>query len=164
MNHQSLFVLKLSAVLGCGLVAGVFFAFSTFVMKALAGLPANQGISAMQAINIAVINPIFMILFMGTAGLCVLLTISGLMNRNQPGAVLLITGSLLYIVGTFGVTAACNVPLNDALAKLDPSHAESATAWGRYVSNWMLWNHVRMVAALAATAALTLALCQRVSE
>jgi uncharacterized membrane protein len=48
-----LFVLTLFAALGCGLVAGVFFAFSTFVMKALARLPAEQGIAAMQAINAA---------------------------------------------------------------------------------------------------------------
>ena len=41
-----------AAVLGCGLVAGIFFAFSTFVMRALGRRPAGEGIAAMQAINI----------------------------------------------------------------------------------------------------------------
>jgi uncharacterized membrane protein len=42
-----LFALTLFAALGCGVVAGVFFAFSAFVMRALASLPALQGIAAM---------------------------------------------------------------------------------------------------------------------
>jgi uncharacterized membrane protein len=67
MTDGFLFGLTLFAALGCGLVAGVFFAFSTFVMKALARLPAPQGIAAMQSINVIVINPWFMTAFLGTA-------------------------------------------------------------------------------------------------
>ena len=55
-----LFVLTLLAILGCGMIAGVFFAFSAFVMKALARLPAEQGIAAMQAINVAAVTFAFM--------------------------------------------------------------------------------------------------------
>ncbi len=62
-----LFALKLFSALGCGLMAGVFFAFSTFVMNALARLQPTQGIAAMQSINITVINPLFMAAFLGTA-------------------------------------------------------------------------------------------------
>jgi uncharacterized membrane protein len=58
MIDHLLFALTLVAALGCGLMAGVFFAFSAFVMKALARLPLAQGIAAMQSINVAVINPI----------------------------------------------------------------------------------------------------------
>ena len=47
-----LFVLSLFAAIGCAMMAGVF-AFSSFVMKALARLPAEQGVAAMQAINVA---------------------------------------------------------------------------------------------------------------
>jgi uncharacterized membrane protein len=54
-----LFALTLFAALGCGVVAGVFFAFSAFVMRALARLPAQQGIAAMQAINVAAVTPVF---------------------------------------------------------------------------------------------------------
>jgi uncharacterized membrane protein len=74
------FILKLIATLGCGLVAGVFFAFSTFVMSALARLQSKEGIAAMQAINITVINPWFMIALFGTAAACLFLTVSSLMN------------------------------------------------------------------------------------
>ncbi|GAB4198563.1 MAG: hypothetical protein Fur006_48470 [Coleofasciculaceae cyanobacterium] len=66
ITQQHYFVLKLFAALGCGLVAGVFFAFSTFVMSALARLQAAQGITAMQSINITAINPPFMVALFGT--------------------------------------------------------------------------------------------------
>ena len=52
-------ILALITALGCGTIAGVFFAFSTFVMKALARLPANEGIAAMQSINVAAVNSWF---------------------------------------------------------------------------------------------------------
>src|SRR5687768_6156059 len=67
-----LFVVKLLAALGCGLMAGLFFAFSVSVMKALAGLPPNGGMAAMQSINIAIINPVFLSAFFGTAAACLL--------------------------------------------------------------------------------------------
>src|SRR6476646_7433171 len=98
---QSHISLKLFSALGCGLIAGVFFAFSTFVMSALARLPAAQGIAAMQAINITVINPWFMLAFLGTAATCVLLAIFSLLKWQQPGSSYWLVGSLLYLVGTF---------------------------------------------------------------
>jgi uncharacterized membrane protein len=151
--------LKLFAALGCGLIAGVFFAFSTFVMTALARLPPAQGIAAMQSINITVINLWFMAAFLGTAAACFLLAVSSLLKWQQPGAAYLLFGSLLYLVGTVGVTVFCNVPLNEALAAVNPSSPESASQWASYLANWTVWNHVRTAAALAAAAAFTLALC-----
>jgi uncharacterized membrane protein len=114
----------LFAALGSGLVGGVFFAFSTFVMRALARVPAAQGIAAMQSIN---------------------------------GAAYILAGSLLYLVGTVGVTIGFNVPLNNALAAVKPDSAEGANLWRHYLVRWTAWNHVRTVAALAAAAALTMA-------
>lgn len=153
-----LFALKLFSVLGCGLIAGVFFAFSTFVMNALARRPPAQGIAAMQAINITVINPLFMTAFLGTAAACFFLAVSSLLKWNQPGAVYLLIGSLLYLVGTLGVTMVFNVPLNDALANVKPDSTEGGRLWASYLTNWTLWNHVRTAAALAATALFTIAL------
>lgn len=150
--------LILVAALGCGLIAGVFFAFSTFVMKALAQQPPAQGIVAMQSINITVINPLFMGAFWGTAAACIFLTISSLLKWHQPGAVYLLLGSLLYFVGTFLVTVLCNVPLNDALAIAKPDSTDGANLWARYLTDWTLWNHVRTIAALAAAASFTIAL------
>ena len=139
-------------------MAGVFFAFSTFVMNALARLPPAHGIAAMQSINIAVINPIFMAVFMGTALSSVFLAVASLLKWQSPRTGYLLIGGLLYLAGTFLVTMVFNVPLNNALAVVDPASADAASLWSRYVSSWTAWNHVRTVAALAAAASFTLAL------
>ncbi|MBE8991644.1 DUF1772 domain-containing protein [Nostoc sp. LEGE 12450] len=159
INQQYYFALKLFSVLGCGLIAGVFFGFSTFVMSALARLKPPQGIAAMQSINITVINPFFMTAFLGTAVACIFLLISSLLKWHQPGAAYLLLGSLLYLVGTLGVTIVFNVPLNEALAKVEPDSTEGVSLWSSYLTNWTIWNHIRTVAALAAAASLTIALC-----
>jgi uncharacterized membrane protein len=57
-----------------------------------------------------------------------------------------------------------NVPLNDALAKVEPSSAEGASLWTRYLTDWTIWNHVRTVAALAAATLLTIALLDRATS
>lgn len=160
-TNNFLFTLKLFSALGCGLVAGVFFAFSTFVMNALGRLQPKEGIAAMQSINITAINPLFMLALFGTAAACILLAVSSVLKWQQPGAAYLFVGSLLYLIGTVLVTIAFNVPLNDALALVKPDSSEAANLWARYLTNWTIWNHVRTIAALAAAAAFTIALCDR---
>jgi uncharacterized membrane protein len=152
-----LLTLKLVATLGCGLIAGVFFAFSTFAIDALAQQPPAQGIAAMQSINITVINPWFMTAFLGTAVICLFLVVSSLLKWHQPDTIYLFVGSLLYLVGTIGVTIAFNVPLNDALAKVDPSSSDGANFWTNYLRDWTMWNHLRTVTALAAAALFAIA-------
>jgi len=159
MTEGLLVVLTFSTALGCGLIAGVFFAFSAFVMKALARLPAAQGTAAMQSINVVAITPLFMVVLFGTAAACLLLAVSSLFMWQRPGAVYLLVGSLLYLVGTILVTIVFNVPRNDALAAVDPASANGARLWADYVTSWTAWNHVRTVAALAASASLTIGLC-----
>jgi uncharacterized membrane protein len=161
---QLLFALKLCSALGSGLIAGAFFAFSTFVMSALARIQPTQGIPAMQSINIVVINPLFLVVFLGTAVASLFLVISSLLRWNQPGAAFLLAGGLLYLVGTFLVTMVFNVPLNDSLAKVDAGNPESVNLWISYVNRWTTWNHVRTVAALAASASFILALCHRAAR
>jgi len=156
-----LFGLTLVSALGCGLMAGVFFGFSAFVMRALARLPAAQGIAAMQSINIVVINPLFMAAFLGTGATCALLIVPAVRMWQGPGAACLLAGSLLYLVGTVAVTMAFNVPRNDALARVDPASTDGARLWAGYATVWTAWNHVRTVAALAAAVLFTIALCQR---
>jgi uncharacterized membrane protein len=158
MLDQSFIPLTFIAILGSGLIAGVFYAFSTFVMRALSRIAASEGLAAMQSINIAVINPLFLGVFVGMAFLCIGLIILALIRWSRPGAGYLLAGGVLYLVGTFLVTMVCNVPLNDALAKLSPADPLSAASWADYVSRWTLWNHVRTGAAIAATGAFALAL------
>lgn len=158
MSNQLLFSVKLFSVLGCGLVAGMFFAFSTFVMLALGQRPPSEGIAVMQAINITVINPWFMLAFLGTAATCLFLAASSLFQWQKQESVYLLVGSLLYLLGTILVTMRFNVPMNDALAIVEPHNPDAIGLWSRYLTNWTFWNHVRTAAALAATASLTLAL------
>jgi uncharacterized membrane protein len=153
LSNLSLFSLKLIAALGCGLAAGVFFAFSTFVMPALARLQPAQGIVAMQSINITAINPLFMTALFGTTAICLFLSVASLLKWHPFSSSYVLVGGLLYLIGTILVTIVFNVPLNDALAKVDPSSAEGAKLWASYLTNWTAWNHVRTVAALAAAGA-----------
>ena len=147
----------LVSALGCGLVAGTFFGFSTFVMKALGKLPPPQGIAAMQSINVVVINRWFMTAFLGTAGVCVAVMIASLLRLQDPVTPYFLAGSVLYLVGTVAVTMLFNVPRNNALAAVAPATSEAATLWASYLSTWTAWNHVRTTAALAASALFTIA-------
>jgi uncharacterized membrane protein len=153
-----LFALTLFAALGCGVVAGVFFAFSAFVMRAFARLPAQQGIAAMQAINVAAITPAFMVALFGTALACGALIVSSLLVWGEPFAAYLLSGGALYLVGTIVPTGVYHVPRNDALAKIEPRGAGAEDHWSRYLRGWTAGNHVRFAAALAAAATLTIAL------
>lgn len=155
-----IFVLTFVSALGCGLVAGIFFAFSNFIMKALARLPPDQGITAMQNINVDVLNRWFFAAFFGTALCCLILVVSSFFRWHKPDAVYLLIGGVLYLVGTILVTIIFNVPLNDALAAVDPTTADGSRVWMNYVQNWTLGNHVRTIAAVAAAASFTVALCQ----
>ncbi|MCX4914045.1 DUF1772 domain-containing protein [Streptomyces sp. NBC_00687] len=152
------FVLTLLGVLGCGLVAGVFCGFSTFVMRALAQLPPAQGVAAMQAINVAAVRPPFMFVFAGTAVLCAVLAVVTFVVWPDGATVELLLGSALYLFGSFGVTIAANVPRNEALMKLDPGTPEATALWPTYVREWTMWNHIRTIASAAAAVAYTLAL------
>lgn len=156
-----IFVLTLLAALGSGLIAGVFFAFSSFVMGALSRIKPDAGIAAMQSINIVVINPMFMLAFIGTTLVCLGLSVYSLFNLQGAGSLLLLIGCVLYFVGTFLVTIIFNVPLNNALAVVDPESSDGAEVWKRYLSRWTMWNHVRTAAALAASVLFMLALVYR---
>jgi uncharacterized membrane protein len=153
-----------AAALGCGIVAGVFFAFSTFVMDGLAELPGDQGIAAMQAINRAAVTPLFMIALFGTGLACAGLTVWAAISWWRPGAAWVVAAGSLYGLGVVVVTIVANVPRNDALAAVDPARADSARLWTTYVSDWTTWNHVRCAAALAAAALLTIALIESNAE
>ena len=45
----------------CWLVAGLFFAFSDFVMRSLGAIPKEHGVRAMQTVNVAVYRSFFLV-------------------------------------------------------------------------------------------------------
>lgn len=143
MNVTDLFALFTG--LGAATMGGVFFAFSSFVMRALARLPLAQGAAAMQHINVVVINPWFMAAFMGTLLLSIGCVVLSLMSWRP----MLLAAGLLYALGTFGITVVFNVPRNERLARMDAASDEAGAYWPVYVREWTLWNHARTVAALA---------------
>jgi uncharacterized membrane protein len=148
----------LVAALGCGAVAGVFFAFSSFVMPALRQVDPKQGIVAMQSINVSAITPAFMSLLFGTAAACVVLLGLELAGSGGERSGLAIGASVLYILGTIGVTIVRNVPLNNELAALDPESQSVVPFWATYVSKWTAWNHLRALSALLAAGMFMIAL------
>ncbi|GKQ50930.1 DUF1772 domain-containing protein [Bradyrhizobium sp. Ce-3] len=149
------------SALGCGLLAGVYFAFSAFVMTSLGRIEQSAGISAMNAIDFGIVRSLFMPVFLGTTLSCAVLVVLGALRWQEPGAVAMIGGGVLYVVGMFVVTAVFNVPLNDQLAATDPASAAAAPVWARYLTDWTFWNHVRTIASLAATALFIVAIAAR---
>ncbi len=139
-------VLTLLSALGAALLAGNFFAFSAFILRALGGLSAERGIVAMQAVTMAIKGPVFL-------GLA-------LLNWAAPGSPYLLAGALFFLLGTFAVTMMRNVPLNRRLAAASPDAREGHDLWRRFQSSWAFWNHVRTVAAALACASFILALAE----
>ena len=116
-------LLWFSAV-GCGLLAGLYFAFSAFIMTALGRIGQAAGIAAMNAINIAIVQSLFMPVFLATTAASAALAVIALLRWGEPGAMAMATGGVLYVLGMFVVTMICNVPLNNALAAADPASHE----------------------------------------
>lgn len=150
--------LPLLVCLGAGLVGGVFLAFSSFVMKALAELPDEQGVAAMQRINVVVLNPLFLGVFVGTAVLALVCIVAGFFPWGTARSAWLLGAGLIYLIGSFGVTAACNVPRNERLARLDALSAEARAYWPLYLREWLFWNHVRTLACVVSAACAAIAL------
>lgn len=161
MSRSWVLALTTITAVGAAVIAGLLFAFSTAVMKALQQLPAEQGMAAMRHINVVIINPLFMAFFLGTAFSGVVLAVHAVLNFDTPGAAWLLGGALAYLLGAFGVTMAFNVPLNNALAASDLSASSAATTWPRYVQAWLRWNHVRTLMGIVAAFALVVAAIRR---
>jgi len=109
----------LVTALASALISGLFYSYSCSVNPGLAQLPNAGYLAAMQAINKAILNPLFFASFIGTL---LLLPLSTYMHYSQPVTLkcwLLIASTLIYLVGVFGVTVFGNVPLNEMLAKID---------------------------------------------
>ena len=149
--------LVLLSLLGSGLVAGLFFAFSVAVVPALASEPGPAGMSAMQRINVVIVRPVFLVVFVGTALVAVAASLVALVTGAGPLAWTLV-GTALYLVASVGLTAGYHVPRNDRLMAADPATAAGLAVWETDVEEWTRWNHVRAAGCVLATAAFAVAL------
>lgn len=150
MTHDLIYGLTLYSALGSGLVAGIFFIFSNTIMASLAQLPVTQGIAAMQHINRIILNPLFFMVFIGTAVTTFLLATNQLWHWQQLSSQMLLLGCFCYLIGTFFITMIVNVPMNNILKTVDPQTAQAADIWATYLKKWTFWNHVRGAASFFA--------------
>ncbi|MEO1139672.1 MAG: anthrone oxygenase family protein [Pseudomonadota bacterium] len=141
------------AALITALIAGVFLAFSDFVMRSLSAATPAAGIQSMQIINREVYSSIFLFLLLAMAPIA--LGLAGYAAAFIPGPAQpwLIAGGLIYFFGTFLVTVLGNVPMNRRLDPMAPDMAATQNYWRTYATFWTRWNHVRTGAATAASAA-----------
>lgn len=136
--------------LGSGAIGGVFFAFSNFVMPALARIAPAEGIRAMQAINVTVLNRLFLGTFMGTGLLSLTAIVGALLTWNGTASLCAMLGGATYVLGCILVTLRGNVPLNNTLARVASADALGEATWRSYVRDWTRWNTVRTIACFIA--------------
>ncbi|WP_419698302.1 DUF1772 domain-containing protein [Mucilaginibacter sp. NFX135] len=132
------------------LIAGLFYGYTCSVNLGLGKLTDSEYIAAMNSINVQILNPLFFASFMGTL---LLLPLSAYLNytpgMNNTRFILLVSAALVYVIGVFGVTMFGNVPLNDALARLN---AETASAKDLSAYRTMFeepWNFLHNIRTLA---------------
>lgn len=135
-------------ILSAAIMAGIYFTFSVFGIRAFASLGDAEGARAMQAINRVIVRTAFLPLFFASSAGSAALVILGLIGHGEPAP--LIAGGLTYLLGMFGVTVAGNVPLNNRLDAVDADSAEGQAVWRDYRRRWTRLNHVRTLASLAA--------------
>jgi uncharacterized membrane protein len=143
-------VLLWFCAVGCGLLGGLYFAFSAFIMQALDRAGQAHGIAVMNSINAIILRSWFMPAFVGTTLAAAALAVISVIYREHPGAMVMFAGGLVYVLGMFVVTMVCNVPLNNALAKMDGA-PDAAGVWQRYLTIWTRWNHVRTLSCVCAS-------------
>ena len=149
--------------LGSGVLSGLYFIFSFCVMGALNAQPPAVAIQTMNTINTMIVNPPFLLVFMGTPLLC------GYMLRNCVKEGLgssaenscTAAGAAVLLLGEFLLTLAVHIPKNNALAAHTVGSANDAVVWAEYFTSWTGWNHVRMAASMATTVLLSAALAVR---
>jgi uncharacterized membrane protein len=114
--------------------------------------------ATMQTINVVVFNPWFGGAFSLAPAVCAIAMVTAVARWPAPDVPWVISGGAIFLIGTLGVTALCNVPRNDALEAVCATDQGAPILWSRYVREWTFWNHVRSGAALIAALLLTIAL------
>ena len=134
-----------------GLSAGLFYAWMVSVIPGTRKVLDLTYLESMQSINRAILNPAFYLIFMGSP---LVLAISTFQQFNSgPKFWLLLAATLIYILGTFGVTVFGNVRLNDALDVLDLAslgEIEIKSFRESYEGKWNRLHWIRTVFAVLA--------------
>lgn len=149
MSFWLLLVVQLSA-LACAILGGVFLAFSDFLMRSLSLATQPAGVEVMQVINREVFRFVFIPLFLAMVPVSIFLAGYGWLRLSGPTGGLIIASALVYLLGAFGVTILCNVPLNNQLAAFADGSTGAQDFWvTTYLRDWTSWNTVRTMACIA---------------
>jgi uncharacterized membrane protein len=142
----------LATAAASGVMGGVLFGFSSFVMPALRRLPASHAVATMQAINRAAPRALGLPLVASGPGSAAVAAWA-LTRADVPGAArtLLVTGAVTA-VAALAITAGYHVPRNNRLDAVDATSGAAATGWGQFVPGWVAMNHVRTALSLVSAA------------
>ncbi|RAJ81990.1 putative membrane protein [Chitinophaga dinghuensis] len=133
-----------------GLMAGLFYSWSVSVIPGLAKLNDEQFLAAFQAMNRAILNPLFLCVFTGNI---LLLAIATWQQFHHEGYRYMMLTSALYMIGVFGITAFGNVPLNDTLDKFDLVNASKDAIKDMRMDFEGLWVKLHTIRTIAAVLA-----------
>jgi uncharacterized membrane protein len=136
-------------VLLSGLLAGLFYGYACSVNIGLGRLSDAEYVRAMQSINKAILNPVFFLSFLGTL---LILPIAMWANYNPPfndRFYLLLTATVIYTIGVFGVTVFGNVPLNKALANFNVESVSLADLFSQRQKFESSWNRLHLIRTVA---------------
>jgi len=137
----------IASTVGAGMVAGLFFAFRTSVMPGLARTEDRTFVTAMQDMNVAILNPVFLTVFTVPLIGFVVAAVAG------PSRPWVIAAGVLYLA-MFVITRAGNIPLNDALLAVGATQNPAALEAARqaFEEPWNRLHLVRTVAVVASFA------------
>jgi uncharacterized membrane protein len=147
------------ATLTAGLLAGVFALYSHTIMPGLGKTDDRTFVAAFQATDQAIMNPLFLLTFVGTPVGCVASALLYL-GEDDTSVVPWVLGALALWVLVFLVTGAANVPLNNNIKSAgEPDDIDVTAARAAFHEDrWSRWNLIRTVASLAAFGCLVWAL------
>ncbi len=143
-------ILLTVASISAGLMAGVYFAFSAFIMRSLDRLGPVKAADAMNSINEVILHSWFMLLFFGSTLLYLFMAVIAAISAELTARWVLISSGLIYVIGMFCCTAMLNVPLNNRLAQVKNGDKEKIETWALYFEQWTRWNHLRGTCSLVA--------------
>ncbi len=154
-----------ASILATGLMSGLWYGWAVSVIPGTRRVPDATYIVTMQSINRAIINPAFIIPFLGIPALLAGASFVQFRAGDHRRGWLLAGATATYLVGVLGVTAGRNVPLNEALAAFDVVDSDEPARTTRrrtYETPWNRWHYLRTVAnvgsfALASAAAVVAA-------
>ena len=141
-----------TAALSSGLIAGIYFALSRFIMQAFSRIEESCSIAAMNSINTTIQRSLFMPLFFGSTIVSLLLVVVALLRWGETGAAGTLTAGAIYFLGMFACTVLFNVPLNNVLAGVIENGSDAHRVWVHYLKTWTNWNHLRTVSSMVTCA------------